>query len=88
MLMQPCRKDNLTASLADDWRIDVHRHVLPKVGYKGAQLPEDPERIQVSFDALTLPAVFFTESQPNAVGIISTCLSLHVSSSFILTSTT
>ena len=64
MLQHACRKDNLTASLAEDWRIDVGQHVLRKVGYKGAKLQADPDRIQVSFDALTLPAVFFTVSQP------------------------
>ena len=56
------RKDNVTAALANEWRIDVYRHVLRKVGYKGSQVQLDPDRIQVSFDALTLPAVFFTVS--------------------------
>ena len=55
--LERARKDNLTASLSSAWRVDLQRHILRKMGYKGSAATSS--EILLAFDAMTLPAVFF-----------------------------
>ena len=53
------RKDNLTAELSDAWQVDLEKHIIRKVGYKGRQINVTDMDIQLPWDAFTLPGVFF-----------------------------
>ena len=60
---RPVRKDGAGLEVAAAWSLDVATHFIRKVSYKGSRHHVSKDRIRVSYDGLTIPAVIFTASK-------------------------
>ena len=59
------RWDNLTASLSTPWSVDIEKHVIRSVEYKGKK--ERAPGPLLNFDGMTIPGIFYAEARTQPV---------------------